>query len=381
MSVPHNGSYGSIPNSAREEREALSTSNRSGAPTLATNTETVHSDAGHSKAATVTTQGGALSSIDGAGADSTFSSPNQSQRSLTTTLTTIQSTGAGQTLQGGSGHANPNLHGSLNNPNPVQFSHQYPVSPAPSHAGTISAIPRHMTEAMPSTYNSATAGGLLTDNASIITLASSSKRRRRSMDTDASVRALAPNSIYGGSRESLPLSVLSGNVDPAPPSGGVYFATQSRPSIGGLASAERASVYSAQGAGVGSERNSYYSYKPGKDIGDAKSLRSITNTDARSLNADTKSLGGDVGSLRGYESSIRSGKAGHGRNDSIPNSVGGQIPSIKHASGALSRRSSDWQRRDADENDDEAEKRSVEEHDFDAEPSEKPNGEQATGTT
>ena len=364
-SLVRTGSYGSLPNSTiHEEREALSTSNRSGAPTVATNPETVHSDAGHSKAATTTTHGGALSSIDGAGADSTFSSPNQSQHSLTTTLTTIQSTGAGQTLNGVSGNANPNLHGSLNNPNPVQFSHQFPVSPAPSNATTISAIPRHITEAMPNTYNSATANGLLSDNASVMTLASSSKRRRRSMDTDASVRALAPNSVYGGSRESLPLSVMSGNADAAPASGGVNFASQSRPSIGGLASAERASVYSSQGAGIASERNSYYSYKPGKDLGDAKSLRSITNMDARSLNADAKSLGGDVGSLRNYESSIRSGKAGHNRNDSIPNSVGGPISSMKHASGTLSRRSSDFQRLDAEENDEDGDKESVEEQDF-----------------
>lgn len=33
------------------------------------------------------------------------------------------------------------------------------------------------------------------------------------MDTDASVRALAPSSVWGGSRESLPLSVLSANLD------------------------------------------------------------------------------------------------------------------------------------------------------------------------
>lgn len=66
----------------------------------------------------------------------------------------------------------------------------------------------------PLNYSTATAGGLLTDNASILTLASSSKRRRRhSLDTDASVRALAPSSLWGGSRESLPLSVLSGNFD------------------------------------------------------------------------------------------------------------------------------------------------------------------------
>ncbi|RPA79924.1 hypothetical protein BJ508DRAFT_362838 [Ascobolus immersus RN42] len=61
------------------------------------------------------------------------------------------------------------------------------------------------------TYSSATANGLLTDNASVITLASS--HRRRSFDTDASVRALAPRSLWGGSRESLPLSILSQNLE------------------------------------------------------------------------------------------------------------------------------------------------------------------------
>ena len=357
-SRPTNGSYGSLPRSAYEEREAQSNSNKSGAPTLATNAGTIHSDAGHSKAATTTTRGGALSSTDGAGPDSTFSSPNQSQHSLSTTLTTIQSASPGNTLQGASGQPTPNHHGSLNNPNPVMFSHQFPVSPANSTANTISAIPRHLSEAIPNTYGSATANGLLTDNASILTLASSSKRRRRSMDTDASVRALAPSSVWGGSRESLPLSVLSGNPDPGTASGG-FYTSQSRPSIGGLASAERASVYSSQGIAapaLASERNSYYSHKPSVkgDLADSKSLRSITNIDARSLagdaksvNADAKSTGGDVGSLRGYEGSVRSGAVGHGRNDSTPGSIGSPLvsPALKHTStsGALSRRSSDWQ--------------------------------------
>ncbi|KAK5112191.1 hypothetical protein LTR85_011624 [Meristemomyces frigidus] len=371
------GSYDSDPNSAMHDREGQSNSNRSGAPTLATNPETVHSDAGHSKAPTATTNGGALSSIDGAGAGSTFSSPNQSERSLTTTLTTIQSQSPGNALGPGvSGHHNNNHHGNTNNANPVMFSHQYPTSPAPSHM-TASAIPRHVASTLPNTYNSATADNLLTDNASILTLASSSKRRRRSMDTDASVRALAPSSVWGGSRESLPLSVLSGNAEP---SSGLYAASQSRPSIGGLASAERASMYSSQGVAapaLASERNSFYSHKPTKDLADAKSLRSITNIDARSqfdgrsahdgrsaydaksIN-DAKSM--DVSSLRNYEGSVRSGAIGHGRNDSIPGSIGSPLASPgfsnRHAStsGALSvsRRSSDWQeaREDADDVDD-----------------------------
>lgn len=61
----------------------------------------------------------------------------------------------------------------------------------------------------PATYDTATANNLLT--------VASSKRRRCSIDTDASVRALGPSSLFGGSCESLPLSVLSANID-APPS-------------------------------------------------------------------------------------------------------------------------------------------------------------------
>lgn len=347
-----NESTSSIP-TERYEEHGQSHSNRSGAPTLATQPETIHSDAGHSKAPTATTGVGALSSVDGAGgANSTFSSPNQSQQSLTTTLTTIQSQSPGNTLgPGASGHSN----NQQTSGGPVMFSHQYPTSPAPL-ATPASAIPRHVADTMPNSYNAATANSMLTDNASILTLASSSKRRRRSMDTDASVRAIPPSSVWGGSRESLPLSVLSGN--PVEPSSGMYSASHSRPSMGGLASAERASVYSGQGVnapGLASERNSYYSHKP-KDLADAKSLRSITGIDARSqfdarsaydaksIN-DAKSM--DVSSLRNYEGSVRSGALGHGRNDSIPGSIGSPLasPGPRHpsTSGALSRRSSDWQ--------------------------------------
>jgi len=348
-----NGSYNSIPNSASHGCEGQSRSNKSAAPTVATNPETIHSDAGHSKAPTATTGLGAFSSIDGAGPNSTFSSPNQSEHSLTTTLTTIRSQSPGNALgQSASTQLHPNNH---NQTNGSMFSHQFPTSPGPS-ATPVSAIPRHVAEMMPATYNSATANNLLTDDASILTLASSSKRRRRSMDTDASVRAIPPSSVWGGSRESLPLSVLSGNAEP---SGGLYAHAPSRPSIGGLASAERASVYSSQGVtapALASERNSYYSHKPAKDLADAKSLRSVTGLDARSqydgrsaydaksIN-DAKSM--DVGSLRNYEGSVRSGALGHGRNDSIPGSIGSPLasPGLRPAgaSGALSRRSSDWQ--------------------------------------
>ncbi|KAI7086913.1 hypothetical protein KC356_g4629 [Hortaea werneckii] len=364
-----NASYTSIAPRKSEEREEPDHSNRSGAPTLATQPETIHSEAGHSKAPTATTGAGALSSIDGAGgANSTFSSPNQSQQSLTTTLTTIQSASPGNALgQSSSGQPASQHHNATGGP--VMFSHQYPTSPAPL-ATPASAIPRHVADTMPNSYNAATANNVLTDNASILTLASSSKRRRRSMDTDASVRAIPPSSVWGGSRESLPLSVLSGNApEPsggAAAAGGLYAHSHSRPSIGGLASAERASVYSSQGVtapALASERNSSYSHKP-KDLGaDAKSLRSLTGGgggidarsqfdarsayDAKSLN-DARSM--DLSSLKNYEGSIRSGALGHGRNDSISGSIGSPLatspgPRQTSLSGAppLSRRSSDWQ--------------------------------------
>jgi hypothetical protein len=106
------------------------------------------------------------------------------------------------------------------------------------------------------------------------------------MDTDASVRALAPSSLFGGSRESLPLSVLSANIDPST----APTPHQARPSVGGMN--ERASIYSATGVApaLQSERNSYYAGK-------------------QSATAD----GG----------SVRSGRLGHGRNDSVSGSIGG----------------------------------------------------------
>jgi hypothetical protein len=208
----------------------------------------------------------------------------------------------------------------------VQFSHQFP---------TLSAIPSHLSpqtaSATPTTYTAATANNLLTDNASILTLASSSKRQRRhSLDTNASVRALAPSSLWGGSRESLPLSVLSSNVGdltyPPTPSIG-------RPTLGG--NAERASVYSASGIAapaLSSERNSYYAGK--------------------------QSAGGGAGA--GAEGgSVKSGLAGHGhglgRSDSVTGSIGGAsltVASPREMSfgaaaavmpgGRMSRRSSGW---------------------------------------
>lgn len=180
----------------------------------------------------------------GVGGDgSTFSSPSPSVRSLTTTLTTLHSIAPTSTT---TNHTN-------NNHLSTHFTHQFPAS------SPLNALPPHMVPysngSHPSTYNSATANNLLTDNASILTLASSSKHgRRRSMDTDASVRALAPSSLFGGSRESLPLSVLSASIETS--------THQQRPSIGGIN--ERGSIYSTGGVSalaLSTERNSCYAGK------------------------------------------------------------------------------------------------------------------------
>ncbi|KAF5706067.1 hypothetical protein FMUND_11783 [Fusarium mundagurra] len=225
-----------------------------------------------SVAGTSRTVGGGVDSRRGE--DSTFSSPAPSVRSLTTTLTTIQSmapNGAGQPQNHASQH-----HG---NTQSIQFTQPFPTTGAPA-----SAIPPHLAPTgNPTTYTSATANNLLTDDASILTLASSSKRRRRrSLDTDASVRALAPSSLWGGSRESLPLSVLSANIDP--------MGIPTTPGIHGnpRMAAERTSIYSATGVGpaISGDRNSYYAKQ-----GDA--------------------------------ASVRSGLLGHGRAESVSGSIGG----------------------------------------------------------
>ncbi|KAF2101056.1 hypothetical protein NA57DRAFT_36089 [Rhizodiscina lignyota] len=306
--------------------DAPGRSNKSAAPTVATNPGTIHSDAGFSKAGTSNTIGGGLSSRDG-GANSTFSSPNHSDRSLTTTLTTIQSTAP-------SGMLNPTTTTSLTpappntnltHSNSLSFSQPYPMSPP------ASAVPPHLQQQLhPHTYSAATANNILTDDASILTLASSSKRRRRrSLDTDASVRALAPSSLFGNSRESLPLSVLSGNTAPG---------DAPRPSVGGLASAERASVYSSSGVtapALSSERNSYYADK-------TKSISS------------TAGVSGMVGVFGGEAGSVRSGMIGHGKTDSISGmSMSSPLTSPREASinGKLSRKGSDWTKEDVEEQD------------------------------
>lgn len=282
------------------ENQVPMTSAKSTAPTLSTNGDATLSDA-YSKAGTMaTTACGGISA--GGGEGSTFSSPAPSVRSLTTTLTTVQSTAPSAHIYGAyNNNTNINHHGlphvnsthsTTSQLTSVQFTHQFPSSPA-------SAVPPHLApHGPPTTYSAATANNLLTDNASILTLASSKRRRRNSLDTNASIRALAPSSIFGGSRESLPLSVLSGNI------GGENASSLNAPGVlnrgNGLISAERSSVYSATGGTVGlstaGERGSFYA--------------------ASSINGNKQSSGGtaaDGGSVR----------SSHARNDSAGGSVGG----------------------------------------------------------
>lgn len=134
------------------------------------------------------------------------------------------------------------------------------------------------------------------------------------MDTDASVRALAPSSLFGGSRESLPLSVLSSNIEPNPTTApGLH---QGRANVG---AAERASIYSATGVtpALPSERNSFYAGKQ---------------------------------TVAGDGSSIKSGMAGHGKTESIGGSLPGAItpgsplasPRDASGPGRTSRNNSGW---------------------------------------
>ncbi|KAH7153392.1 hypothetical protein EDB81DRAFT_648263 [Dactylonectria macrodidyma] len=278
FSTVPSGSNTSVAQSSRISRDGQATptmGRRSLVGTVETDREGSRSIApshgASSLAGTNRTTGGGVDSRRGE--DSTFSSPAPSVRSLTTTLTTIQSMAPNNT---GHGHG----HGNTSNQtqNNVQFSQPFPT------ASPASAIPAHLAPTgNPTTYNAATANNLLTDNASILTLASSSKRRRRrSLDTDASVRALAPSSLWGGSRESLPLSVLSANIDMAnmPPTPGLHGGSR----IG----AERTSIYSATGVvpAIPGERSSFYA-------------------------------------KQGDGASVRSGRLGHGRAESVNGSIGG----------------------------------------------------------
>lgn len=228
---------------------------KSKAPTLATTAETTISDTGRSGAGTSVT----IPRTEG-DRDSTFSSPAPSVRSLTTTLTTLQST-------------TPALNG----------GQQTQVSPAYPSTQPASAVPPHLVpHSHPVTHHMATANNVLTDDASILTLASSSKRRRRnSLDTNASIKALAPASMFGNSRESLPLSMLSSahaeraanmadNVSLRDTASSYY----PYPRSGSAMNVERTSLISASGVTapvLASERNSYVSQKP---TGDGASIRS-----------------------------------------------------------------------------------------------------------
>ncbi|KAL3459272.1 hypothetical protein BJX64DRAFT_206333 [Aspergillus heterothallicus] len=251
---------------------------KSTAPTISTNGETAISEAAYSKAGTMATTIGGGVSTNGGGEGSTFSSPAPSVRSLTTTLTTVQSAAPSTQIYNTQNHPHHAHHyGQSTNFGPqVQFSHQFPPSPA-------TAVPPHLAPHGHSvTYSVATANNILTDNASILTLASSSKRRRRnSLDTNASVRALAPSSVFGGSRESLPLSVLSGVGEASNTSVLNAPGVLSRPSLVGLASVERASIYSSSGATPGGERGSFYASKQGTATGDGASIRSGIHSHTR----------------------------------------------------------------------------------------------------
>ncbi|KAL4921145.1 hypothetical protein BDW62DRAFT_175027 [Aspergillus aurantiobrunneus] len=272
------------------ENQVPATSAKSAAPTISTNGETALSEAAYSKAGTMATAGGGVST-NGGGEGSTFSSPAPSVRSLATTLTTVQSAAPPNHIyntQNYTPHAHHYGQASNLGTQQVQFSHQFPPSPA-------TAVPPHLAphgHGHAVTYSVATANNVLTDNASILTLASSSKRRRRnSLDTNASVRALAPSSVFGGSRESLPLSVLSGVGEASNTSVLNAPGVLSRPSLVGLASAERVSVYSSSGAAPTGERGSFYASKQSAATGDGASIRSGAHSHARQ-DSNTASVSG-----------------------------------------------------------------------------------------
>ncbi|KAL5340020.1 hypothetical protein BJX70DRAFT_362509 [Aspergillus crustosus] len=296
----HSRSEPSITYPGYENRVPLTVA-KSTAPTISTNGETVISEAADSKAGTMATTNGGAVSTNGGGEGSTFSSPAPSVRSLTTTLTTVQSAAPSTHIYNTQNPPHQGHHhgNSTTGTQQVQFSHQFPPSPA-------TAVPPHLApQGQAITYNTATANNILTDNASILTLASSSKRRRRnSLDTNASVRALAPSSVFGGSRESLPLSVLSGVGEASNTSVLNAPGVLSRPSLVGLASVERASIYSSSSP-AGGERASFHA-------------KATPATDG---------------------ASIRSGVHSHTRQDSNAASITGIGPPIQ---GRISCRSSGW---------------------------------------
>ncbi|KAG6359746.1 hypothetical protein INS49_010798 [Diaporthe citri] len=155
-----------------------------------------------------------ITATDARRPDSTFSSPAPSARSVATTLSTMQTQMANGLLNGQPANtaaqptSRPQQHQTVQYTQPEAL-----VTAMPASDGDRNRRSAYR----PATYSAIIANNLLSDNISILTLASSTqRRRRRSWDTDydhASVRALPPASQFGGSRESLPLSVLSANLD------------------------------------------------------------------------------------------------------------------------------------------------------------------------
>jgi hypothetical protein len=142
---------------------------------------------------------------------------------------------------------------------------------------------------------------------------------------------LAPSSLFGGSRESLPLSVLSANIDttgPATP--GLHRtatgAAAAAASGSATAAAERTSIYSASGILPVSERNSLYMKQQQQYV---------------------MGSGGDG-------ASVRSGLLGHGRAESISGSIGGMTSPLASPREALSERGKNGvaERDDEDDNHD-----------------------------
>ncbi|KAI5305958.1 hypothetical protein KEM56_002736 [Ascosphaera pollenicola] len=255
---------------------------------MSTAGNTAYSEAQSKSGTAVTTQtqaGGRSTQYGGEG--STFSSPASSVRSLTTTLTTMQSSNTNNALGGAGGHAavpphHFQSHGFTTQQMGSQFTHQFQAT-----------AQQGVTSPQLNTYSSATANNILTDNASVLTLASSSKqpRRRNSLDTNASIRALPPSSMFSNSRESLPLSVLSEMVN-----SGNTSVNQQPPTVllegpstsvdgtvntfqpGDVTSSERLNVYSSTGmTNLNTDRSSYY-----RRAADAISVRSGRGRHARS---------------------------------------------------------------------------------------------------
>ena len=107
---------------------------RSVAPTIATDHGAAKSTAGQSGNTAATGLGAGTTH----NADSTFSSPAPSLRSLATTLTTVHSTSAANALSANGGvTSNTTAHDSVNGATQgagsgsVHFSHQFPTSSAP----------------------------------------------------------------------------------------------------------------------------------------------------------------------------------------------------------------------------------------------------------